>query len=294
MWIGITLPLQKDDFLVYLRGRAINLFSRNLGRILLLLLEMKILNVRVDPITYQEAIAALDDRQVIFTPNPEIILEARKNKSFRRALKKGSMMLPDGHGLLFVTTLMRVKSKFLCMLLYFPALLLFLVWKKPFKKVLPGVIHGSDFMALVVAWAELNKKSIFFLGAGEGVAKEVSEYFQSQHEGLKVAGYSALDPNHKAFEMVRDSGAEVLFVAYGAPKQEMWIAKYAHKLPKLDVVMGVGGSFDFWSGRTQRAPMWIRRIGLEWLYRLYLEPKVRLKRIWNALVKFPFTCLSSS
>jgi N-acetylglucosaminyldiphosphoundecaprenol N-acetyl-beta-D-mannosaminyltransferase len=259
---------------------------------------MKILNVRVDSINYQEAIAALETRQVIFTPNPEIILEARRNKSFRRALKKGSMMLPDGHGLLFVSTLMKVKakfnSKFLCMLLYFPALLLFLIWKKPFKTVLPGVIHGSDFMALVVAWAEMNKKSVFFLGAGDGVAKETSEYFQSQHKDLKVAGYSALDPSYKAFELVKKSGAEVLFVAYGAPKQEMWIAKYAQKLPKLDTVMGVGGSFNFWSGRMQRAPIWMRRIGLEWLYRLYLEPKVRLKRIWNALVKFPLTCLFSS
>ncbi len=255
---------------------------------------MKILNVKIDPVTQKDAILALENRQVIFTPNPEIILEAKRNKSFRRALKKGSLMLADGHGLLLVSTLLKVKSKFWRLVLYFPALLLFLIWKRPFKSVIPEIIHGSDFMATVVSWAEVHGKSVFFLGAEDGVAKKVADYFKSQHSGLKVAGYSALDPNHKAFEMVRDSKAEVLFVAYGAPKQEMWIAKYAQKLAKLDIVMGVGGSFDFWSGKVERAPEWMRKLGLEWFYRLCKDPKTRLKRIWNALVKFPLTSFFSS
>lgn len=257
---------------------------------------MKILNVKVDPITQKDAVAELENRQVIFTPNPEIILEARKNKALRRALKRGSMMLPDGHGLLFVSTMMKIKSKFLRLILFFPALLLFLIWKKPFKTVLPDVVHGSDFMATVVAWAEARGKSVFFLGGQEkdDVARKTADYFKGAHPDLQISGFSSMDPTHEAYELVKNSGAEVLFVAYGAPKQEIWLSKYAHKLPKLHIAMGVGGSFDFWGGKIRRAPSWMRKSGLEWLFRLYLDPKGRLKRIWNALIVFPFTCLFSS
>jgi N-acetylglucosaminyldiphosphoundecaprenol N-acetyl-beta-D-mannosaminyltransferase len=254
---------------------------------------MKISNVRIDPVTRAEALAALDNRQIIFTPNPEIILEAKRNKSFRRALKKGSLMLADGHGLLFVSTLVHMKCKICRAILYLPCFLLFLFWKRPFKRYIPEIIHGSDFMDEVVEWSAKRNKKVFFLGAQDCVARKTAAFFSKKYPNLKVAGYSAEDPNHRAFEIVKSSGAEVLFVAYGAPKQEMWIAKYAPKMPKLHIAMGVGGSFDFWSGKVKRAPFWMRRIGLEWLWRLSQNPRQRAIRIWNALVKFPISCLFS-
>jgi N-acetylglucosaminyldiphosphoundecaprenol N-acetyl-beta-D-mannosaminyltransferase len=255
---------------------------------------MKILNVKIDSVTRAEALAALESRQLIFTPNPEIILEAESNKRFRRALKKASLMIPDGHGLLFVSTLQKIKCKVTRGLLYLPALLLFLIWKRPFRRVLPEVIHGSDFMKEVVEWAAKRGLSVFFLGAAPGVAQKAAYNFQAAYPNLKLAGFSSLDPSDKAFEAVKRSGTEVLFVAYGAPKQEMWLAKYASRLPRLHTAMAVGGSFDFWSGQVQRAPKWMRVLGLEWLYRLILSPRQRIKRIWHALVVFPVTCLFSS
>ena len=252
---------------------------------------MKILNVQVDPFTQKDAIKALFEKQVIFTPNPEILLEAGKNKTFRRALKKGTMMLPDGHGLLLISTLMRLKSKFWRFILYLPASLLFLVWKKPFKKVIPEIIHGSDFMAVLVAWAEAQGKSVYFLGADDGVAEATAKYFKSRYGKLKVAGHSSADPSFESAIEVKKSGAEVLLVAYGAPKQEIWVSKYLSKMPNLHTVMCVGGSFDFWSGKVKRAPEFFRKSGLEWLWRLFLHPKERVKRIWNATVKFPITSL---
>lgn len=251
---------------------------------------MKIFGVQIDELTRAQARAQLNEKQLIFTPNPEILLEARHNEAFRRALKKGTLMIPDGNGLLLVSTLLRFKSRILRFLLFFPAGLLFLFWKRPFKKILPEIIHGSDFMDDVLACAEREGWSVFFLGGRDGVAKRTADLFLKQYPHLKVAGVSSVDPT-SAFEVVSLTRPQVLFVAYGAPKQELWIAEHAPKLPSLRLVMGVGGSFDFYSGAIRRAPSFMRTLGLEWLWRLLLNPRQRIKRIWNAVVVFPLRAL---
>ncbi len=251
---------------------------------------MKIFDVRIDPVTLEEARTALNYPQIIFTPNPEILLEARKNPDFKEALRKGTLMLPDGHGLLLVSHLL-TYPKWLRPLLFLPDSLIFLFWKAPFKRVFPQVIHGSDFMRDVVAWSAYKGKSVYFLGGKDGVAEKTAAYFGKKFPKLNIAGFSSLDPSEKAFEAVRKAAPEVLFVAYGAPKQELWIAEYAEKIPSLFHVMGVGGSFDFYSGTVKRAPKWMRSLGLEWVWRLMLNPKQRFKRIWNASVVFPLRTL---
>lgn len=252
---------------------------------------MKILDVRVDGVTRKQAILALNQRQIIFTPNPEILLEAQKNNSFKTALGKGSLMLPDGHGLLLVSTLLAFP-KMLRIMFFFPAFLLFLFYKKPFQKRIPELIHGSDFMLDLLEWAEFNKKSVFFLGGTEGVAARAAKKIMKKLPHLKIAGCSHEDPSEKSFERVRAAKPDVILVAYGAPKQELWIAQYASQLPHAHF-MGVGGSFDFWSGKIKRAPLWMRRLGLEWFWRLLLHPRQRARRIWNALIRFPLLSLFS-
>lgn len=252
---------------------------------------MQLMGVKIDEVTRAEARAALQKPQVIFTPNPEILLEAQKNKKFRTALKMGTLMLPDGHGLLLVSTLLKCKSRTLRFLFYFPAMLLFLVWKEPFKKVFPQIIHGSDFMVNVIEWAAKNKKTVFFLGAKEDVAKKTAEVFKRKFPSLRISGFSSAN-GEEAYEEVKQAKPEVLFVAYGAPKQELWIAGYAKKIPTLFHVMGVGGSFDFHSGTVKRAPGFIRTLGLEWVWRLLMNPLQRFVRIWNAVVVFPVYSLT--
>lgn len=249
------------------------------------------MGVQIDPLTRAEARAALEKPQIIFTPNPEILLEARKNPFFQKALTKGTLMLPDGHGLLLVSTLLQIKSKLFRAVVYLPSLFLFLISKRPFKKAFPEIIHGSDFMADVVEWSVENKKSVFFLGGKAGVAKKTEEKFKKMYPGLILAGASSEDPSERAFELVKSSTAEVLFVAYGAPKQELWIAEHAKKIPNLVHIMGVGGSFDFWSGEVKRAPRILRKLGLEWVWRLFLQPFKRIRRIYHATVKFPLLSL---
>src|SRR5690606_37338007 len=113
------------------------------------------------------------------------------------------------------------------------------------------------------------------LGAAEGVAAEAATILSRDYEGLEIVGvYSgspAPEEEANIVEMVNQSGADILLVAYGAPKQDKWIARNMPRL-KVKMAMGVGGSFDFIAGRVPRAPEWMRDYGLEWVYRLYKEP----------------------
>jgi N-acetylglucosaminyldiphosphoundecaprenol N-acetyl-beta-D-mannosaminyltransferase len=252
---------------------------------------MNLCGVNISTITLAEVVQKLDEPQIIFTPNPEILLEAERNPEFKEALSCGTLMLPDGHGLQIVSTLMRLKSRFLRMVLYFPSLLLYLFWKAPFKKVIPEIIHGSDFTVEVCSWAAKREKSVFFLGARAQGAEKTAEFFSRKFPNLCVAGFSNLDPSEEALEAVLKSKADVLFVAYGAPKQEMWVNKWRKELKGVHTVMTVGGSFDFYSGDVKRAPALLRKLGLEWVWRLVRDPVGRSRRIWDAVVKFPLMCL---
>lgn len=256
---------------------------------------IKIFGVRIDCLNLGEAINFLsNDKIIIFTPNPEILLMAHKNPSFAKVLNRGDLMLADGHGLLLVSSLLKLKSRFLRLCLFVPYLFVFLFIKSPFKSLIPEVIHGSDFMLILISWAELTGKSVFFLGSTDTVAKKTAEYFASKHPNLKIAGYSNSDPGDMAVKEVQKSGAEVLFVAYGAPKQEKFIFDNFEKLPLVSIAMAVGGSLDFFSGKIKRAPKLLRIMGIEWLWRLLIEPTKRANRILNALLVFPLKAIFSS
>lgn len=251
---------------------------------------MNLMGVHIDGIRLEEARKRLDEPQIIFTPNPEILLEARKNPAFFKALQAGTLMLPDGNGLCLVSRLRNISSKWLRAFFLLPSSLIFLVWKKPFRREIPEIIHGSDFMRDVISWAEHKGKSVFFLGGAEGIAEKTAAVFMKAFPNLKLAGFRSGNPDEASFEAVLKSKAEILFVAFGAPKQELWIAKYAHKL-NLHLAMGVGGSFDFYAGKRRRAPRLFQKLGLEWFWRLMLHPMERTRRIWNATVVFPFLSL---
>jgi N-acetylglucosaminyldiphosphoundecaprenol N-acetyl-beta-D-mannosaminyltransferase len=117
---------------------------------------------------------------------------------------------------------------------------------------------------------------LFLLGAGPGVAEEAAAIFKTTYPGLKIAGTYAgspsLEENDAIVKRINDSQAGMLFVAYGAPNQDKWIARNRESLSNIKLALGVGGSLDFVTGKSHRAPRWIQRLGLEWLHRLILEP----------------------
>lgn len=207
----------------------------------------------------------------ILTPNPEIIVHAVKNPSFKTILNEADIALCDGVGVALAGRILN----------------------KPFAQRITGV----DFMISLCKLSNEKPITVGFIGGRGRVAQETAERLQHQFPNLKVAFAEAGNPDENTVALVRKKTREFstaigqgnflnfLFVAFGFPKQEEWIAKYLNQLP-AQYSMAVGGSFDYVSGKTPRTPSFMRALGMEWLFRLILQPW-RLKR-QLALVEFLF------
>lgn len=270
--------------------------------------KVKILNVQFDVCTKDEALRRILDflefrksesgKQIV-TPNPEMLLEAVKNEQFQAVLNRAWLSIPDGMGILwasaFKESTKRNSSLFRPIKAIF-YLLSLIFYPKFCRKVFPERITGVDLMESVCAVSRKNKTPIFLLGAQEGVAQKVQKFLETKYAGVNVVGAfqsSASDDDFPAIQaVIAETQPEILFVAYGSPAQEIWISKHLAELKSVKIAMGVGGAFDFLSGNKCRAPNWMRKIGLEWLYRLIQEPS-RIKRIRNAVVKFPIHVIRS-
>ncbi|MDD3861933.1 MAG: WecB/TagA/CpsF family glycosyltransferase, partial [Candidatus Gracilibacteria bacterium] len=142
-----------------------------------------------------------------------------------------------------------------------------------------------------------NKLKIYLLGAKEGTAEKVKEILEKKYHKIQIVGTFSGSPSpeeeKEITNLIKESNANVLFVAYGAPKQELWIARNIKKMPQVKLAIGIGGAFNFIAGILKRAPKFMQKMGIEWLYRLFQEPS-RIKRIYNATVKFSLKVLKSS
>lgn len=235
---------------------------------------IKILDIPFDHLTESEALAFVlkkmqEKTTFVTTPNPEMLLEARKNLAFKKVLQETDLNIADGIGIIWASKMNQTP--------------------------LPQRVTGVDLMQAICKKVPASSK-IFLLGAAEGIAEKVKDKLQSVRADLQVVGtYSgSADQNEEKniCNRIQLSGADIIFVAFGAPKQELWIARNLQHLKNLKLVMGVGGAFDFIAGKRKRAPVWIQKLWLEWLYRLIQEPK-RIKRIYNATIKFPLVFLTT-
>jgi len=229
----------------------------------------------------------------IATPNPEIILASLKTPLLNEILKKETFNVPDGAGLLWANYYLQktIGHSKLYKLLFFPISAIFFTFN---KKVLPQnfnkVITGTDLMKQICLDPHLSKHRIYLLGGKPGTAETVKENFLSLNSKLNIVETSAKDPDDESsIEDINNSKAQILFVAYGGSplKQEMWISNHLSQLKHIKIVIGVGGAFDYHANKIKRAPGFMRRIGLEWLVRLFTQPK-RIKRIFNAVFIFTF------
>ncbi len=215
-----------------------------------------ILGVPVDRLSYPDWIQLIEGwiradsgPHQVCTVNPEFIMIARQDAIFFNILNRAALCVPDGVGLLWAS------------------------------RRLGNPIHerltGSDGVPLIARHAAERGWRIFFLGAGLGIAQKAAAILCRRYPGLQVAGAYAGSPAESEEDaivaMINESQADILFVAYGAPRQDKWIAR---NLPRLQVAMamGVGGSLDFIAGEVARAPDWMQRRGLEWSYRLLRQP----------------------
>lgn len=231
---------------------------------------------------------------LIVTPNPEILLEAQKNEEFANILNNADLSIPDGIGVLWASKFNKITeekdSKWKRLGKWFMSLGMATVSKSYIKTELPERVTGVDLMERICHLAAEKKHSIFLLGALEGVAEIAAEKLIKKYPNLEIVGTYAGNPKEEdekeIVDMINIAKPEIIFVAYGAPKQELWLDRNLKKLTTIKIGMGVGGAFDFISGKATRAPEKLRKYGLEWAYRLYKNPS-RIKRIWNATVRFP-------
>jgi N-acetylglucosaminyldiphosphoundecaprenol N-acetyl-beta-D-mannosaminyltransferase len=234
---------------------------------------VQLLGIPIDALTASAAIERLysflegESQHHVLTPNNEMLVEASRNPEFCDVLQESSLNLPDSTGLVVCARMTGQR--------------------------LPARVTGVDTVMALCAKLP-DSLPVFLLGAKEGIAKKAAEHLHAQNPHLQIVGtYSGSPRDDDAREIcarINASQPRLLLVAFGAPRQDLWISRYLTELPSVRVAMGVGGTFDFLAGRVCRAPKLVRVLGLEWAWRFLLEPW-RAKRMWNAVVVFPWLVL---
>ena len=218
-----------------------------------------VLGIKIDDISLNQAVEIVIDwlkrsksaslrseKHYIVTPNPEIVVMAQSDEVFKKALNNADLSIPDGVGL-------KLGTDIVCNT--------------------PGV----DLMEALIKASLDYGFTIGLLGGREGVAEEASDCLRKKYPKLRInfaEGGGKVDDNGKLLKPLKQLkllNCDILFVAFGPPKQEKWIAGNLDKI-SVKVAMGVGGSFDYISGLVPRAPKLLRKLGLEWLFRLIIQP----------------------
>ncbi len=243
---------------------------------------MMLLGVRIDPVRKTELHGVLaellaDGRQhMIATPNPEMLVLAHRQPEFATLLNQSDLNVPDGIGLVFA-------SKFL-------------------GAPLPERVTGVEVLFALAELAVRSSAVLYLLGDAPGVAERAALTLRRTLPKLRVvvdAGGVILERSPEwqedpaIMERIRGAKPTMLGVALGHGKQEKWIRDHLAGLPSVRIAVGVGGAFHYYAGTTPRAPNRLQRMGLEWLWRLFKEPR-RLRRILRAVVVFPVLVLLSN
>ncbi|MDO8513421.1 MAG: WecB/TagA/CpsF family glycosyltransferase [bacterium] len=239
--------------------------------------KVSILGVNFDNVTQNQALDKIEQFitekrfHYIVTPNPEFLLKARQDKEFKKILNEADLSIADGEGI--------IKAAYYL--------------KTPLKERIPG----TDLIINLMPYAEKKNYKIFLLGAKPEVNELTKQILCYRHPQLQIVGTDPspkfsledLEKSPHLFDQligkINRSKADILLIAFGAPKQEKFIWKFKDEL-QVKIAIGIGGAFDYISGNTPRAPLIMRRLGLEWLFRLILRPS-RIVRIFNAIIIFP-------
>lgn len=187
----------------------------------------------------------------ICTVNPEFIMEARRNRAFRRLLNSVDLATPDGVGIIVAARLLGTPLK--------------------------GRATGVRLVERLAKLSAEQGYNLYLLGAAPGVAREAAAELGRRYPGVRITGAFAGSPAIEDWAEIsgrlREARPDALLVAYGAPRQDLWIDAHRDAFPgSIRVAMGVGGVFDYLSGRVPLAPPLMRRAGLEWLYRMVRQP----------------------
>ncbi|HOW28560.1 MAG TPA: WecB/TagA/CpsF family glycosyltransferase [Elusimicrobiota bacterium] len=233
-----------------------------------------ILGFAVDAIPFDRVVARIEESILlkrsdqIITANSLMLLEAEKDPELADVFRRAELVVPDSAGILWAGR-----------------------WQ---GNPLPEQIPGIDLMLRLCDDAARKGWSVYLLGAAPGVAAETARELARRYPGLRIAGnrsgYFSDDDLPGVLKDISSSGAQLLFVGLDVPRQEKWIRRHLTQL-NVNAAMGVGGSFDVISGRLRRAPVWMRRMGLEWMFRFLQQPWriVRISHlplfVWKVLTR---------
>ncbi|MDH4358536.1 MAG: WecB/TagA/CpsF family glycosyltransferase [Candidatus Berkelbacteria bacterium] len=234
-----------------------------------------VLNVLISDASREDILAMIkkaideDEKLQIATVNNEFVVEAQKNSKFRTILNN-SLSIADSTGIVWAV-------------------------KHLHKKTIAR-IPGADLVWNIFNLSSLNKYRIYLLGGKKDTADLAKQKIIKRIRGVHIVGsidgveINPEEHNSELLRQINQSKPDIVLVALGAPKQELWISNNQYKID-ANVFIGIGGTFDFISGKIRRAPRFLREIGLEWLYRLVVEPR-RYKRIFKAVFIFPWLVLT--
>lgn len=240
---------------------------------------IKLFGIEIDALAMQEAVRRIEgwlrgaarDCPFVVTPNVDHIVKLSQSPAFIEAYHAAALVLADGKPVILASHLLGAP--------------------------LPGTVPGSDIVPALfdhVASSWQQPLTVFLLGAAPGVAEQAKQKIESQWRGVYVTGlYSPPfgfehDPaeNAKIIALITNANPDLLLIGLGAPKQELWVHCHQKQLP-VKAALCIGATIDFLAGNKARAPLWMRRFGLEWLHRMGTEPKRLVKRYLHDAVVFP-------
>ena len=217
--------------------------------------KVNILGVNVDMVTIEQAADKIveflgkNKLHSVFTPNAEIIMAAYRDKEFADILNRSELLTADGIGVVYASRIL--------------------------KKPISERAAGYDIACRVLDKISGSGHKLFLFGGKPGVAETARDKLLEKYPNLNIVGtrngYFKPEEDAEIVKEINDSGADIVFVCLGAPKQEKWIDAQRNNL-NVKVAMGIGGSLDVFAGTVERAPAFFCNHGLEWFYRLYKEP----------------------
>jgi N-acetylglucosaminyldiphosphoundecaprenol N-acetyl-beta-D-mannosaminyltransferase len=234
---------------------------------------VKMLGVRIDNFSIKELkeniLQILDsssEQKFVTTLNPEILLKAHRDESYRSILNSADLNICDGFGI-------KLAGFFR---------------NNPIKSRLTG----ADLVVFLLEKADQRKLKVSVLAAKNSLSapSEIEQALKIKYPDLSIKS-EYFSPSQDFFKNDIIESAEIIFVSFGAPEQEKFIFENRTKFSKAKILIGVGGAFDFITGKFKRAPKALQKMGLEWIWRLIQEPK-RMRRICRAVIIFPFLVLT--
>ncbi|MBU2025783.1 WecB/TagA/CpsF family glycosyltransferase, partial [Patescibacteria group bacterium] len=259
---------------------------------------VRILGVGIDPISPKQLRHIfrqfLKDRQQHFlaTVNPEFIIEAQINKNFREILSFCDLNVADGIGILWASRYLNLRiddswvrsrakklyfRKFLALWQAFYSLLAIVFYPRFLKTRIPRRITGTDVANTLVKLTQSGNHTVYLLGGQKGATTAAKLALEKKYPKALIVGsrtgFLKKGQTEKSFrKSVNKAKPDILLVALGSPRQEYWIFKNMDKMPSVKIAVGIGGALDFLAKTKKRAPAFMQKTGLEWLFRLYQEP----------------------